>query len=63
MIDARVFAKEGSIIPVGPELQYTSEISDRHDHFVYLYGNNASSNLYEDEEALITIMKKECLEL
>jgi len=45
-----VFVKEGSIIPVGPELQYTSQKSaDTITLFVYA-GNNASFNLYEDED-------------
>ena len=42
-----VFVKEGSIIPVGPELQYTSQKpADTITLFVYT-GNNASFNLYE----------------
>ena len=45
-----VFVKEGSIIPVGPELQYTSQKpADTITLFVYT-GNNASFNLYEDED-------------
>jgi len=45
-----VFVKEGSIIPVGPELQYTSqETADTTTLFIYT-GNNASFNFYEDEE-------------
>src|SRR4029078_633628 len=45
-----VFVKEGSIIPVGPVLQYTSQKpADTITLFVYT-GNNASFNLYEDED-------------
>ena len=45
-----VFVKEGSIIPVGPELQYTSQkAADTITLFIYT-GNNASFNLYEDED-------------
>ena len=45
-----VFVKEGSIIPVGPALQYTSQKpADTITLFVYT-GNNASFNLYEDED-------------
>jgi alpha-D-xyloside xylohydrolase len=45
-----VFVKEGSIIPVGPELQYTSQKpADTITLLVYT-GNNASFNLYEDED-------------
>ena len=45
-----VFVKEGSIIPVGPELQYTSQKSaDTITLFIYT-GNKASFNLYEDED-------------
>ena len=44
-----VFVKEGSIIPVGPELQYTSQRpADTVTLFVYA-GKNASFALYEDE--------------
>jgi alpha-D-xyloside xylohydrolase len=44
-----VFVKEGSIIPFGPELQYTSEKpADTITLFIYT-GKNASFNLYEDE--------------
>jgi alpha-D-xyloside xylohydrolase len=45
-----VFVKEGSIIPVGPELQYTSQKpADTITLFVYT-GKNASFNWYEDED-------------
>jgi alpha-D-xyloside xylohydrolase len=45
-----VFVKEGSIIPIGPGLQYTSQKpADTITLFVYT-GNNASFNLYEDED-------------
>ncbi|HEY4154287.1 MAG TPA: TIM-barrel domain-containing protein, partial [Puia sp.] len=44
-----VFVKEGSIIPFGPALQYTSEKpADPIDLFVY-GGRDASFTLYEDE--------------
>ena len=44
-----LFAKEGSIIPFGPALQYASEKpSDDITLFVYT-GKDASFNLYEDE--------------
>ncbi|WP_158799653.1 TIM-barrel domain-containing protein [Pedobacter sp. L105] len=44
-----VFVKEGSIIPTGPELQYTSEKpADPLTLFVYT-GKDASFSLYEDE--------------
>jgi len=44
-----VYVKEGSIIPTGPELQYTSEkAADPITLFVYT-GKNASFSLYEDE--------------
>ena len=45
-----VFVKQGSIIPIGPALQYTSEKpADTITLFVYT-GKNASFNLYEDED-------------
>jgi len=45
-----VFVKEGSIIPSGPALQYTSEKpADPLTVFVYT-GKDASFSLYEDEE-------------
>jgi alpha-D-xyloside xylohydrolase len=45
-----VFVKEGSIIPVGPALQYTSEKpADTITLFVYT-GHNGSFKLYEDED-------------
>ena len=45
-----VFVKEGSIIPVGPGLQYTSQKpADTITLFVYA-GKHASFNLYEDED-------------
>ncbi|MEI6948228.1 TIM-barrel domain-containing protein [Paraflavisolibacter sp. H34] len=44
-----VYVKEGSILPLGPELQYTSEkTADSITLFVYT-GKNASFTLYEDE--------------
>jgi alpha-D-xyloside xylohydrolase len=44
-----VFVKEGSIIPYGPELQYTSEKpADTITLYVYT-GKDATFNLYEDE--------------
>jgi len=44
-----VFVKEGSIIPFGPALQYTSQKpADTIMLFVYT-GKNASFDLYEDE--------------
>ena len=44
-----VFVKEGSIIPVGPEIQYSDEKpADPVILFIYT-GKNASFTLYEDE--------------
>jgi len=44
-----VFVKEGSIIPFGPEIQYTNEKpADTISLYIYT-GKNASFNLYEDE--------------
>ncbi|MEP6950285.1 MAG: DUF5110 domain-containing protein, partial [Ginsengibacter sp.] len=44
-----VFVKEGSIIPFGPELQYTAE-KTADTILLYIYtGKNASFSLYEDE--------------
>ncbi|MGY0036664.1 DUF5110 domain-containing protein [Pedobacter sp. NJ-S-72] len=44
-----VFVKEGSILPTGPEMQYTSEKpADPLTLFVYT-GKDASFSLYEDE--------------
>ena len=44
-----VFVKEGSILPTGPELQYTSEkVPDPITLFVYT-GKDATFSLYEDE--------------
>jgi alpha-D-xyloside xylohydrolase len=44
-----LYVKEGSIVPTGPELQYTGEkIADPVTLFVYT-GKNASFTLYEDE--------------
>lgn len=44
-----VFIKEGSIVPFGPELQYTSQgAADTIALFVYT-GKNASFRLYEDQ--------------
>ncbi|MEJ6979365.1 TIM-barrel domain-containing protein [Pedobacter sp. P351] len=45
-----IYVKEGSIIPFGPELQYTSEkAADTITLYVYT-GKDAAFNLYEDEE-------------
>jgi alpha-D-xyloside xylohydrolase len=45
-----LFVKEGSIIPAGPELQYTSEKpADTISLFIYT-GKNAEFVLYEDED-------------
>jgi len=45
-----VYVKEGSIIPVGPDLQYTSQKpADTITLFIYT-GHNASFDLYEDED-------------
>ena len=45
-----VFVKEGSIIPTGPDIQYTNEKpADIITLFVYT-GKDASFNLYEDED-------------
>jgi alpha-D-xyloside xylohydrolase len=44
-----VFVKEGSILPIGPELQYTTEKpADKITLYVYA-GKDASFTLYEDE--------------
>ncbi|POY37466.1 alpha-xylosidase [Solitalea longa] len=44
-----VYVKEGSIIPFGPELQYTSE-KPAEQLTLYVYtGSNGKFNLYEDE--------------
>lgn len=44
-----VYVKEGSIIPVGPELQYTDEHKPN-EITLYVYGGaNATFSLYEDE--------------
>jgi alpha-D-xyloside xylohydrolase len=43
-----LFVKEGSIIPAGPEIQYTSEKSDPVTLYIFP-GKNASFTLYEDE--------------
>jgi alpha-D-xyloside xylohydrolase len=44
-----VFVKEGSILPLGPTLQYTGE-KPADTIFLYVYrGKNASFTLYEDE--------------
>jgi alpha-D-xyloside xylohydrolase len=44
-----VYVKEGSIIPVGPELQYTDEHKPS-EITLYVYGGaNATFSLYEDE--------------
>jgi len=45
-----VFVKEGSIIPFGPEMQYTGEkATDTIALYIYT-GKNASFSLYEDED-------------
>jgi alpha-D-xyloside xylohydrolase len=45
-----VFVKEGAIIPVGPELQYTSE-KKADPLTLYIYtGRDGSFSLYEDED-------------
>jgi alpha-D-xyloside xylohydrolase len=47
--DIPIYVKAGSILPCGPELQYTSEkAADPIRLFVYT-GHDASFNLYEDE--------------
>jgi len=47
--DIPIFVKEGSIIPCGPEIQYTDEKpADPIRLFVYT-GSDASFSLYEDE--------------
>ncbi|RZM22203.1 MAG: DUF5110 domain-containing protein, partial [Pedobacter sp.] len=44
-----VFVKEGSIVPIGPAIQYTSEKTDK-PLTLYVYtGKDASFTLYEDE--------------
>ncbi|MNE80267.1 hypothetical protein D3C80_1768200 [compost metagenome] len=44
-----MFVKEGSIVPFGPELQYTSE-KPADPTILYVYcGKNAEFTLYEDE--------------
>ncbi len=44
-----VFVKEGSIIPFGPELQYTSEKPAEEITLCVYTGRNASFTLYEDD--------------
>ncbi|HVK97720.1 MAG TPA: TIM-barrel domain-containing protein, partial [Flavisolibacter sp.] len=44
-----VFVKEGSIIPFGPELQYTSQKPADTIHLFVYTGRDASFRLYEDE--------------
>jgi alpha-D-xyloside xylohydrolase len=45
-----LFVREGSIIPVGPEIEYTQQKEDAPlDIYVYT-GNDASFKLYEDED-------------
>ncbi|RRN78112.1 DUF5110 domain-containing protein, partial [Pseudoxanthomonas sp. SGD-10] len=44
-----VFVKEGSIIPIGPELQYTSEKPASSITLFVYGGKDASFTLYEDE--------------
>jgi alpha-D-xyloside xylohydrolase len=44
-----LFVKEGSIIPFGPELQYTSEKQADTIHLFVYAGRNGSFTLYEDE--------------
>jgi alpha-D-xyloside xylohydrolase len=53
-----VFVKEGSIIPFGPEIQYTSEkAADTITVFVYT-GKDATFSLYEDENTNYNYEKK-----
>ncbi|RYY60227.1 MAG: DUF5110 domain-containing protein, partial [Chitinophagaceae bacterium] len=44
-----VFVKAGSILPVGPELQYTAEKKADTIHLRVYEGANGSFSLYEDE--------------
>ncbi|MFL5741546.1 MAG: TIM-barrel domain-containing protein [Flavisolibacter sp.] len=44
-----VFVREGSILPFGPELQYTNEKPADTIHLFVYTGRNASFELYEDE--------------
>lgn len=44
-----LFVKEGSIIPVGPVIQYASEKSDAPVKLVIYTGSDASFNLYNDD--------------
>jgi alpha-D-xyloside xylohydrolase len=43
------FVKEGSILPVGPDIQYTTEKSANPISLFIYTGKNGSFNLYEDE--------------
>ncbi len=55
-----LFVKEGSIIPVGPEIQYTDEkTGDPITLFVYS-GRNCSFTLYEDEGTNYNYEKGAC---
>ncbi|MFZ0281196.1 MAG: TIM-barrel domain-containing protein [Bacteroidales bacterium] len=55
-----LFVKEGSIIPVGPEIQYTDEkTGDPISLFVYS-GRNCSFTLYEDEGTNYNYEKGAC---
>lgn len=55
-----LFVKEGSIIPVGPEIQFTDEKpGDPLTVFVYA-GRNCSFTLYEDEGTNYNYEKGEC---
>lgn len=47
--DIPVFVKEGSIVPCGPEIQYTDEKPDDPIRLFVCTGDNASFTLYEDE--------------
>ncbi len=44
-----LFVREGSIIPVGPEIQYASEKPDAPINIYVYAGKDAEFNLYEDE--------------
>ncbi len=44
-----VFVREGSIIPVGPEIEFTGEKPDAPDDLYVYTGKDASFELYEDE--------------
>ena len=44
-----LFVRAGSIIPFGPEMQYTSEKPAEHIRLYVYQGDDASFTLYEDE--------------